>query len=372
MQESDWLKRNMHQQHHLAELLALRGHEIRVIDYEVGHKLRLLMRRMVFRNVNKIYDGADVTVIRPGIIGIPGLDYLSLIVTHRKELVEQIRDFNPDVIVGFGILNSYLACSLGKPFIYYWIDTLHDLIPFGPFRMLGKAIEQITLSKSHQVLAINSKLAEYIRRIGGRQVDVLGAGINHERFNKSVDGSETRLRYGFKDTDCVLFYMGWLYRFSGLDKVIERMAEIGDDSIKLIVVGDGDSYDRLTVLAGSNAGNVLVLGKQPYDKIPQYIAASDVCILPAAPDEKIMQNIVPIKVYEYLAMGKPVVSTRLPGVVAEFGKGVLYADSPDDVVDKARAVKHGSVTACVAKYAIPSWGTISDQFEKILKECIDA
>ena len=35
VQESDWLERNPHQQHHLMERMALRGHEIRVIDYPI-------------------------------------------------------------------------------------------------------------------------------------------------------------------------------------------------------------------------------------------------------------------------------------------------------------------------------------------------
>ena len=43
-----------------------------------------------------------------------------------------------------------------------------------------------------------------------------------------------------------------------------------------------------------------------------------------------MQDIVPIKMYEYMAIGKPVICTKLPGVMWEFGEGngVLYADSP--------------------------------------------
>ena len=35
VQNTDWIKRNPAQQHHLAEMLSLRGHEIRVIDYEI-------------------------------------------------------------------------------------------------------------------------------------------------------------------------------------------------------------------------------------------------------------------------------------------------------------------------------------------------
>ena len=65
---------------------------------------------------------------------------------------------------------------------------------------------------------------------------------------------------------------------------------------------------------------VLLVGKKPYNEIPKYLAASDVCVLPAYPDEEIMQDIVPIKIYEYMAMGKPVITTMLPGIMKEFGK----------------------------------------------------
>ncbi|GAG03665.1 unnamed protein product, partial [marine sediment metagenome] len=88
-QETDWLKRNPAQQHHLAEMLSLRGHEIRAIDYELLWKTQgkkeLYSRRQVFNNVSKIHNGAKVTVIRPSIIKIPCLDYASLAFSHKKE-----------------------------------------------------------------------------------------------------------------------------------------------------------------------------------------------------------------------------------------------------------------------------------------------
>ena len=63
-------------------------------------------------------------------------------------------------------------------------------------------------------------------------------------------------------------------------------------------------------------------------EMPAFIAASDICLLPAYPWEKTMQDIVPIKMYEYMAMKKPVIATRLPGVMKEFGEdnGVVYVE----------------------------------------------
>ena len=79
-----------------------------------------------------------------------------------------------------------------------------------------------------------------------------------------------------------------------------------------------------------------LVGKKPYNEIPDFLAAADICILPAYPDEEIMQDIVPIKIYEYMAMGKPVITTMLPGIMKEFGEenGISYVNKPSEVLMK--------------------------------------
>ena len=98
VQESDWIKRNPHQQHHLMELLGLRGHTIRVIDYEVDWKLdkkdseyKYKSPRQVFEHYKKIYNTDNVTVIRPPLIKLPVLNYFSVLYYHRKEIKRQIK-----------------------------------------------------------------------------------------------------------------------------------------------------------------------------------------------------------------------------------------------------------------------------------------
>ena len=388
-QESDWLKRNPAQQYHLAEMLSLRGHAIRVIDYELLWKTQgrkeLYSRRRVFDNVSKIHQKAKVTVIRPGIIKIPWLDYASLIFSHRKEIARQIKEFSPDVIVGFGILNSYLAMKAARknnlPFIYYWIDVLHKLIPFKLFQPMGKIIESSTLQQADKVLVINEKLKEYVIKLGAfaERTQVLRAGIDVRQFNPKADGELIRKQYGLRKDDMVLFFMGWLYHFSGLKETILQLAESKNHRLKLLIVGEGDAYEELQQIREryNLRDRVILTGKKPYQEIPSFIAASDICLLPACPTEKIMQDIVPIKVYEYMAMGKPVISTKLPGVMKEFGEsnGVIYVDRSEDVVTKAmellqnnRLEELGTKARSFAKRN--SWDNVTDEFEKILMEVI--
>jgi glycosyltransferase involved in cell wall biosynthesis len=388
-QESDWLKRYPLLQHHVAEMMSLRGHEVRAIDYELlwrdEEKRGIRSRREVFPDVSRVYQGSRVTLIRPGIVKIPFVDYLSLLFSHRREIDHQIKEFAPDLIVGFGILNSCLAAratrGTGIPFVYYWIDVLHGLIPFRPLQPIGKAVERATLKRSDRVLANSGGLRDYVVKMGAsvRRTYVVRSGINLRQFDPSVDGGSIRARYGLASGDIVLLFVGWLYRTSGLKEVALEMAREGSSGVKLLVVGDGDAYDELEGIRQRHGlhKKLILAGRKAYEEIPAFIAASDTCILPARPDVELMQHIVPIKLYEYMAMGRPVISTRLPGVVAEFGNdnGIVYVDSPHEVVARAVELAQSKSMASVGARARQfaknlAWDTVVDEFERILEEAV--
>jgi len=393
VQESDWLARGPHQQHHLADRLSLKGHQIRVIDYEISwkeqEKKELYTRKRVFKHISRVLEDADITLIRPGVLKIPGLDYLSLIFSHRIEIGCQIEEFRPDIIVGFGILNAYLAINLAKknriPFVYYLIDVLHTLIPFRPLRPLGKIIEKKNLKRADRVMVINEKLKDYTIKMGAHseRTSVVKAGVDLDRFNSNVKSRKIRKQYRIKKDDYVLFFMGWLYDFSGIKEVALTLVKIKDKhpDFKLLVVGEGDLYPQLLQIREKhNLGDHLILtGRQPYGNMPEFIGAADICLLPAL-NNKVMQDIVPIKMYEYMACGKPVISTNLPGITKEFGydNGVVYVDDPEEVIDKAirlienkeKRIDHGSrARKFVEKY---DWDNITQEFETILKNTINS
>lgn len=365
-QESDWITRGPHQQHQLFDRLSERGHQIRVIDYDIDwKKWSWWQGRQVFGGVHKVKDDAKVLVIRPGMIRIPILSYVSSWFTHLSEIKRQIKEFKPDVIVGFGILNADLSVLLkGKiPFVYYWIDILHMLIPLKWMRWLGKIMEMETLLYSDRVIVINESLKEYVLKYESKEVDVIGAGVDLKTFKPS--DLSIRERYGIKPDDVVLFFMGYVYPFSGLDKVAKNLLP----KQKLMVVGDGESFNQLC-----QYNNVIMVNKVPYNKIPDYINASDICILPAENNDT-MEHIVPIKIYEYMALRKPIISTRLSGVVSEFGEGngIVYVDEAKDIPYMVSYVKirYEKLSNQAWEYIVNrDWGMITNKFESILKECV--
>lgn len=389
VQDTDWIRRNPIQHNHLAERMVLRGHEIRVIDYEIlwrtEGKRELFTRRRVF-HVSRIFEDADHIVIRPGILNIPVLDYVSMLITHRKEIKRQIQEFKPDIILGDGVLTPYLAFTLAKKnkikTVYYCIDRDYKLIPFKFIQPLGKIMESKNMKTADLVLSINEGLREYTIRMGANpdRTFVIRAGIDTKRYNPKMDGEVIREKYGIDKANKVLFFMGWLYDFSGLKEVALELAKNKEkkSGIKLLIVGDGDAFDDLQRIRAEYDldGQMILTGKQPYEKIPEFIAAADICILPAYNNE-IMKDIVPIKMYEYMAMGKPVIVTKLPGIMKEFCEchGVIYVDKPEDTLKKAiEMIENGSIDeeGIKARRFVEknSWDNITDEFERVLEEVI--
>ncbi|UUX92232.1 glycosyltransferase family 4 protein [Methanoplanus endosymbiosus] len=390
VQETDWLERYPHTQHHLMERLSLKGHSIKVIDYAFDWKKdedeKIFQSKQEFHNVKKIYGGAVVDVIRPSALRISVLEYPYLMFSHNCEIKKQIKEFKPDIIIGFGILNAYVASGLAKkyniPFIYYWIDALDTLIPEKTFQTLGRIIEQKTINNSRKYFVTNEKLKDHIIALGAEEdkIDIFSSGIDFNVFNDKIDGSAIRKKYGIKDNEIVLFFMGWIYHFSGLKEIAEELGKEKESgkysNIKLLVVGEGDAYPDLQKLRDQYhlEDQLFLTGRQPYEKIPEYIASSDICILPAYTDEPTMKDIVPIKILEYMAMGKPVITTKLPGLIKEFGNdnGIIYANSPEetmitaqDILSKVNCHEYGvKARTFVEKY---DWISISNQFEQTLK-----
>jgi glycosyltransferase involved in cell wall biosynthesis len=389
VQETDWLSKGPFQQNHLMERLSLKHHEVSVIDHEILWKLQkkktLRSKRQVFNDVSRIYRGAKVTLIRPGIIKIPNLDYVSLFFSHRREIERQIQEFKPDIIVGFHILSAYLGMQAAIrhdiPFVYYWVDVYHTQLSFPLYQFVGQMLEKRTLHHSNRVVVINEKLRDHVIRMSSNpvQTHVVRGSVDLERFNPTIDSAGLRAQYGIEKDNVILIFMGWLYNFSGLKEVALQLTQVNDPKLKLLIVGEGDAYEELQKIRDkySLQNKVVLTGNKHYWEIPSFVAAADICLLPARPNQEIMQDIVPIKMYEYMAMKKPVIATRLPGVMKEFGEGngVVYVDKPEDVVAKAlELVQDNRVEDLgtkarnfVERYG---WDNIIDKFERILKEAI--
>ena len=392
VQESDWLKRNPHQQHHLMDRMVLRGHEVKVIDYPIDWLKEdpdgFVFHREVHDNVHKVKPEADIQVIRPGFIKEPGLNYASLYFTHKNEIKKQIKEFEPDIIMGLGLLNAYTGSKLAKanniPFVYYLIDVLYALIPEKAFQSFGKQVNIKAIKNADLVITINQKLSELAVELGSTEdkTILIDAGIDLNDFDPELDDSSIRNEYNIALDDTVLFFMGFIYEFAGMKELAIELGKNKDKypKMKILIVGDGDAYERLKEIKEEyDLGDQLILtGRQPYERIPEFLASADFCLLPAYIDEEIMQDIVPIKLYEYLAMEKVVIATELPGISREFGygNGIEYVQKAEEVLELAQSIldngEYEELSKKGREYVKSNdWEAITDKFENAMKSLLE-
>jgi len=243
------------------------------------------------------------------------------------------------------------------------------------FQKVARVVESRNMEAADMVISINEGLREYTIQMGADpdRTEVIRAGVDLDIFNPD-DREAIRAKYGIQDDETVLFFMGWLYEFSGLKEVALALAKNRDSKIKLLILGKGDLWDTLQEIRHEHRleDQIIMESWVPYPEVPKYIMAADICILPAYKNE-IMMNIVPIKMYEYMAAGKPVLATSLPGLIKEFGEtnGVLYAESSSVVLDRAMELIEGGGIGPEGERARNfvrslSWDELTDVFQQTL------
>ncbi len=152
-------------------------------------------------------------------------------------------------------------------------------------------------------------------------------GANEGRFHPGVDGRLARERYGLGQ-GIVVGYAGTFRPWHGVDVLVRAIGRIPDESVRVLLVGDGPGRaDVESQIEAAGLGRRFVLtGAVDYAEMPEILAAADICVAPFEPRfHKASRGsgfaLDPLKVFEYLALGKPTITVREPNIEALFTDG---------------------------------------------------
>jgi len=348
--EVDWLNKVVFDIHSLSESLSLLGHQVYAIDYEEAWSRNGFFdlgspKTREFNGVSRAFSGASVCLRRPGFIKIPGLGRLSAGSTHYLEIQKTIKEKNIDAIVLYGVATNglqtvHLARKFNIPVVFRSIDILNQLVPHLPLRPITRFLEKRVYSKVDMILTLTPKLSDYVTEKGAEKsrVKLLPMPVDTGLFHPLTDFGEVRQKWGFNEEDKIILFIGTLFDFSGLDALIPRFAEVIKQiqQAKLLIVGDGPQRPKLEGIIAdlSLQEQVIITGFQPYETMPQYINLAALCINTFLTSEA-TRDIFPGKIVQYLACGKAIIATSLPGMIAVIPgeqQGVVYTNNADEMV----------------------------------------
>ena len=164
-----------------------------------------------------------------------------------------------------------------------------------------------------------------------KNVEYFPLGFDPQVFKPMVKDRQLAHGLGISDNDKVILFVGTIYEFSGLENIIQKFENVKDKikGVKLLIVGGGPNFEKIKSLVNKKklSSDVILTNFKPQHEIPKLISLANVCLNPFEIN-KITDRIIPIKIFEYLACGKPVLSTPLKGTMDLLPKedfGIMYS-----------------------------------------------
>ncbi len=186
--------------------------------------------------------------------------------------------------------------------------------------------------ESADLLIVTTPELAAIKREGARRIVTVPNGAEVEHFARAADPGLLPAEPFAHLKHPVVGFLGSLNYWIDTH-LLARIAKAHPEWT-LALVGPHDLLGNIAPLEG--LPNVVMTGRVPYEEVPDYVRAFDVCLNPYILDN-VAEGCSPIKLYEYLATGKPIVSVDMPEA-RRFEGLIRIARDPDDFVPQVEAV----------------------------------
>jgi len=251
-------------------------------------------------------------------------------------------------------------------------DDVFDAWPqLRPLSRLLSLVGSAQLRWADAVVVVTPGLEAYVRDHTGRRsgYHVIGNGADVDRFRPAGAPHADTRRY--------VVFVGALASWQGIDTVLGAVrTSAWPPDVDVVIAGDGRERGQIETAAMANP-LIRWLGTIPYFESPALIAGSIAALVPKADAPSSRYGLSPLKLYEAMACGVPVVVSDLPGLgdtVRVHECGLTFpAGDPDALArsvaqlaaDPARAREMGS-RGRAAALALYSWDARAGQTEQVL------
>jgi len=189
-----------------------------------------------------------------------------------------------------------------------------------------QAMERQMLKKADLVIVVSANLLQ-AKRAFNKHTYLVPNGVDYQAYAQAVDSNEPPPSDIDRLPKPVIGYSGLIADRLDLD-LLQHIATTHPEW-SLVLMGTVDDRHCATELSKlRQRKNVYFLGRKEIRQVPYYVNAFDVCLIPYKVNER-AQNASPLKLYDYMAVGKPIVATNFPAA-NQFRDVVHIADSKEE------------------------------------------
>jgi glycosyltransferase involved in cell wall biosynthesis len=333
------------------------GHQVDLVTYPFGHDVAMQGLR-VFRSLRPPF--IRRVKIGPSAAKIP-LDVLLAFTAFRKALFgryDAIHSHEEGGLIGVGLSSLFRV-----PHLYDMHSSLPQQLTNFAFsrsslvRTIFLAVERLMIRRSRVVIVICPSLENTVREVEphARVVVIENAPGSAEGEPTPDEAARVRRTFNLASSTPLIVYTGTFEAYQGLDLLFEAMALVRSrrpDARLLLAGGTPEQVARAEQEVRRRAMDDVTIfaGERPAAEIPALLLAADVLVSPRSRGTN-----TPLKIYQYLRSGRPIVATRLlthtqvlsdetavltAPSAAEFGAGILdVLDQPERSAQKGRRAR---------------------------------
>lgn len=292
-----------------------RGNRVLFVEYQASwlHPLRYpQLRRSRGWLPGQIRAVADQLWVYTPPLGFPWGAYAdSINQWNQRRLVRALRGildrlgFTRRLLWIYTPLSAPLLGQLDEVFsVYHCIEAFQEERPSGRRQRWLAEYERRLATQCDLVIAGSRQLSEHLKQ-WRRDVVWMPPGVDLDTFNAQIKRANPKEFVGIRPP--ILGYVG------SIDHRIdfELMEEIGKRFPQATLVLVGAVYESARTNGLRKLANIRMIGPKPKEVLPAFIQRMDVCLIPYRVTP-FTQGILPLKLFEYLALGKAVVATALP------------------------------------------------------------
>ncbi len=243
-------------------------------------------------------------------------------------------------------LTAWLHWMTGARVVY----EAHELESRNPSRAKGRLwqpilryIDRTLMRRATGVVSLTSTFAQELEELGWRKTSdtaVLPDAYDDSIYRPLPKGA-SRQALGLGAQEQVLIYSGLTFSYRGLERLLEAVAQLVPrfPALRLYLVGGrAAEVEKLRGQARSLGliERVSFVGAVGREQVPQYLAAADVLVIPGTVSGA---SASPLKMFEYMAMDRPIVSVDIPALREVLDDRSAYLFPPDDTAALARQIE---------------------------------
>lgn len=248
-------------------------------------------------------------------------------ILDTKSGLKFIRLQSIDLATTIEELQSFLA--RGYEIVYEYIDELTPQIVGNIPKFVLERHEYVLRDERISVVATSDKLFEQVKPYRNHNMEMINNGVDYAHWNierNKIDCPED-LKEIVNQGKIIIGYHGALAQWIDYD-LLKKLAQ--DSRFILLLIGYAHD-DHLKESGLLSYDNVYFIGPRPYSELSQYAAFYDIAILPFLLND-ITKSVSPVKIFEYMALEKPVVTYALPECLKY--QSCLCADTQEEFLDK--------------------------------------